>query len=352
MFAIRFGHGDARQDSTVRSAILPRPMILVNETPFSAVLPSTVLDQERMAAALVARVTYSLDLGKKKARLDVAKEQIWQASHEPLETPHGLMEAELPFMKGGVDVFLFGSARTPEAKSATNLEVVLEVGNFTRRALVSGNRIWRKNASSGFRPSAAAKFVAMPLTLANAFGGRDVWDGLEIPWGENPDGKGFALVEDVVEGKPLPNLEEPSAPLATWNDCPPVCGFGFCSRANSARFRNGVVLENEQRIVDVTPRYFNTAYAPMVAPVAIAGDRVKVTGMRHEGPLAFEVPAAPFDLHLRFGKKKVVRTPSIDGIGIEVDEQRLFVSYRFAFRYVVRPLELRNATLVLRKDQK
>jgi hypothetical protein len=327
-------------------------MILVNETPYSAVLPSTVLDQERMAAALVARVTYALDLGKKKARVEVAAEQIWQASYGPLETPHGPLEAELPFMKGGVDLFLFGAARTPEAAPATKLEVAVEVGKFTRRALVSGNRIWLKNASSGFRPSAAAKFVAMPLTLANAFGGRDVWDGLEVPWAENPDGKGYVIAAEDVEGKPLPNLEEPGALVAAWSDRPPVCGFGFCSRANAARFRSGVVLdEKEQRIVDITPRYFNLAYAPMVAPAANAGDRVTVTGMRHEGPLVFDVPAAPFDLHLRFGNKEVVRTPTVDGIGIEVDERRLFVSYRFAFRYVVRPLELRNATLVIRKGK-
>ena len=326
-------------------------MILVNETPFSAVLPSTVLDEERMAAALVARVTYTLDLGKKKARLDVAKEQIWQASHEPIETPHGLIEAELPFMKGGVDVFLFGAARTPEAAPATKMEVALEVGNFKRRALVSGNRVWLKNAAAGFRPSAAAKFVAIPLTLANAFGGRDTWDGLEVPWAENPDGTGYVIAEDQVEGRPLPNLEEPAAPIAVWSDRPPVCGFGFCSRANVARVRSGIVLEDEQRIVDITPRYFNTAYVPMVAPVANAGDRVKVTGMRHEGPLAFDVPEAPFDLHLQFGKRKVARTPVVDGIGVEVDEHRLFVSYRFAFRYVVRAHELRTARLVLRKSK-
>ena len=100
-------------------------MIFVNETAHSAVLPSTVLDQERMAAALVARVTYTLDLARKKARLEVAEEQIWQASHEPLESPYGLIEAELPFMKGGVDVFLFGAARTPEAKPATRMEICI-----------------------------------------------------------------------------------------------------------------------------------------------------------------------------------------------------------------------------------
>jgi len=328
-------------------------MILVNETPFSAALPSTVLDEERMAASLVARVTYDLDLQrhKKQAWLDVAEEQPWKASYAPFDGPQGKMEPDLPFMKGGVDVHLFGCARTPEGKPATTMELKVEVGAFTRRALVTGNRVWLAKASWGFRASAAAKFREMPLTLANAFGGRDVWDGLEVPWAENPEGKGFVLAEADVEGKPLPNLEEPDAPVTAWDDRPPVCGFGFCPPTNVARFRSGVVVSEEQQIVDVTPRHFNTAYAPMVAPAANAGDRVTITGVRHEGPLAFDVPVAPFDLHLLFGTRTAVRTPTVDGIGVEADARRIFVSYRFAFRYVVRPLELRRATLVLRKDK-
>jgi hypothetical protein len=325
-------------------------MIFVNETPYPAILPTTVLDQERMASSLVARVTYRLDLAKKKARLVIAEEQTWQVSHEPLETPYGVMEPELPFMKGGVDLFLFGSARTPDAQPVTKLDLSFEVGNFVRRALVTGNRVWLKNATAGFRPSAAGKFVAIPLTMKHAFGGSDVWDGLEVPWADNPEGKGFVIQEGDVEGKPLPNLEEADLPIATWADRPPVCGFGFCPRANSGRFRAGTVLRDEQEIVDIKPRYFNTAFPAMVAPVAKTGDRVRVAGVRHEGPLSFEVPAAPFELHLAFGKTKAARTPAVEAIGIEVDEHRLFVTYRFAFRYVVRALEARTATLVLRKD--
>lgn len=322
-------------------------MDFLNDTPFPAILPSTVLDEDRMAASLVARVTYTIDVARKKDRLRVAAEPVWKVSHEPLDTPHGTLEPETPFMKGGVDLFVFGAARALDREPVTRMDVRVSVADFSRRAVVTGNRIWLKGAS-GFRASAAAKFVEMPLVLANAFGGRDAWDGLDIPWAENPGGKGFFATEDHVEGKPLPNLEEPDALVTAWDERPPVCGFGFCPPTNRARFREGLVFQG-RTLKDVTPRWFNTAFPPMVAPAARPGDRVELTGMTHEGSLAFELPEPPFDLRLRFGAKEATRTPVVDAVGVEVDEKRVFVTYRFAFRYVVRALEARLATLVPRK---
>ncbi len=319
-----------------------------NDTPFPAILPTTVLDEDRMAASLVARVTYALDVSRKKDRLRVAAEPVWKVSHEPLETPHGTLEPETPFLKGGVDLFVFGAARALDREPVTRMEVRVAVGDFVRRAVVTGNRTWLKSATSGVHMSAPTKFVEMPLVLANAFGGKGEWDGLAIPWAENPDGKGFVVAEDRAPGKPLPNLEEPDARVTAWDDRPPICGFGFCPQTNRARFREGLVFK-DRTLTDITPRWFNTAFPPMVAPRAAPGDHVEVTGFTHDGSLGFEVPAPPFELHLRFGDKEATRTPVVDGLGIEVDEKRVFVTYRFAFRYVVRARELRQATLAPRK---
>ena len=138
--------------------------------------------------------------------------------------------------------------------------------------------------------------------------------------------------------------------MTAWDERPPVCGFGVCPPANRARFRAGLVYR-ERALVDITPRWWNTAFPPMVAPSAAPGDRVELAGVMHDGPLAFDLPAPPFDLHLRFGAKEATRTPTVDGIGVEVDEKRVFVTYRFAFRYEVRARELRRATLVPKKPQ-
>lgn len=328
---------------------LDAAMDFQNDTPFPAILPTTILDEDRMAASLVARVTYALDLSRKDDRLRIAPEPAWEVSHEPIDTPHGKLEAETPFMKGGVDLFVFGAARSLDREPVTRMEVRVSVGDFVRRAVVTGNRIWLKSAASGIHVSAPAKFVEMPLVPANAFGGEGAWDGLAIPWAENPGGKGFVVAADQAEGTPLPNLEEPDARVTAWDDRPPVCGFGFCPQKSRARFREGLVFQG-RALADITPRWFNTAFPPMVAPRAAPGDRVELTGFTHDGSLGFELPAPPFDLHLRFGDKEATRTPVVDSLGVEVDDKRVVVTYRFAFRYVVRARELRHAMLVPRKN--
>jgi hypothetical protein len=331
-------------------------MQLVNETALSAELLSTVIDAERMTASLVARLTYAIGASPREP-LWLAEEQPWKVSPTPWDSPQGKMEQDVPFMKGGVDLFVFGAARAPQGTPVSQMDVTVEVlppeGDarkpFLRRAVVSGKRVWIRRDGVHLVPSAAAAFVEMPLTVANAFGGRSEWDGLDVPWMENPEGTGFVMFEREAEGAPLPHLEEPDAPMKAWEDRPPVCGFGFCPMTSPARFRNGYVISEDFEITDWRPAIFNTAYPPMIAPEARPGDVLRVTGVLHDGPLELLVPPAPATLRLQFGDKIVERTPYVDQIGVEVDARRVFVTYRFPFRYTVRPRELRRATLVTRK---
>jgi hypothetical protein len=327
-------------------------MILVNETPFAAQLLTTVLDEERMMASVLARLTYTFPerprVGAGPEVLTLAPEQPWPVSRKPLETPRGTMEQDLPFMKGGVDLFLFGVARAPRAVAVPQMEVRIELGAFARRATVFGKRVWVREGRQ-LVPSRPAAFLEMPLTLAHAFGGAVEWDGLEVPWGENPKGLGFCIDEARAEGQPLPNLEEPDSPMRAWSDKPTVCGFGFCPMVNPGRFRSGAVLTEDHQLEGFRPQIFNAAYTPMVAPDAKPGDVVRIAGVLHEGPLELALPAPPFGVRLEFGSKVAERVPSIEQVGIEVEERRAFVTYRFPFRYTVRPRELRQATIVARE---
>ena len=319
-------------------------MMFVNATPYPAALPRTVLDEERSCASLVARVTYAIVDG----RLEPAPEQSWLVSLTPHETPRGPKEADGPFMKGGVDLYVFGSARAPKDRAARSVEVGISVGRFTRRAVVRGNRHWQKRLRGVYEPSPAVPFEELSLTRSHAFGGTVPWDGIHVAWPENPAGKGFWIDDTNVEGVSLPNLEELDHSMKRWDERPPVCGFGFCPMSNAARFRAGMDLDGGERIREVRPRWFNTAFPPMVAPSASTGDAVVVSGVLQEGPLRFSLPAAPFDLMLRFGEVRAKRTPTIDELGVEVDARTAFVTWRFPFRYVVRRRERREATLVQR----
>ena len=88
----------------------------------------------------------------------------------------------------------------------------------------------------------------------------------------------------------------------------------------------------------------------MVAPRAEPGDEVVIGGVLHDGKVRFGLPRAPVELLVRLGEKRVKRSPVIDEIGVEVDEKRVFVTWRFGFKYELRARERREATLVLRED--
>jgi hypothetical protein len=322
-------------------------MLFVNATPYPAALPRSALDDSRSCGSLVARVTYDLEDG---GRLVPSAEQPWTVSPAPFDSPRGPREADGPFLKGGVDLYLFGYARAPYKRPARSVDVSFSVGTFTRRAIVHGNRHWRRQSKGIYEASPASEFLEMALTRTHAYGGTVRWDGLSVPWAQNPAGKGFWLDEDRVEGVPLPNLEEPDRPMRAWLDRPPVCGFGFCPLENAERFLAGVVTDaKKSELHEIKPRLFNTAFPPMVAPRAEPGDSVAIGGVLHQDKVRFNVPPPPFELLLRFGAKKVRRLPQVDEIGVEVDEKRVFVTYRFGFRYTVRAQERREATLVLRE---
>jgi hypothetical protein len=316
-------------------------MIFINPTGYPALMFSTALDDERILASVVLRVTYTLTDG----RLTVAKDQIWKVSPEPWESPAGKMEEDGPFMRGGVDLFVFGRAWAPD-DDTRSMKVCLKAGSFVREAIVTGRRTWVWNRKKELVPSDPEPFASMPLTLAEAFGGTSEADGLPIPFPDNSMGKGYHVTEEQALGQELPNLEEPEHRMKLWSDIPPVCGFGFCPRASSARLRNGTILGEAHNIVDFRPQLFNQAFVPMVAPTLIPGDPVELVGFSPYGPLRFAVPKPPVGVRLRFGERIVERAPYVDQIGVEVEAARMFATWRFPFRYVVREREKRMCQLV------
>ena len=179
-------------------------MELENRTPFPARLFRTVLDEDRFAASLLVRVTYDLVDG----RLVPADEQAWPISAEPWASDYGPMDSDEVFHKGGVDLLVFGHARPPNGRPSAEVEVSVEVGDFRYRVIVHGNRVWERRGRA-LVPGPAEPFREVALTPANAYGGKGSWDGLDVPFVDNPDGKGFYLDEESAEGQPLPNIEDP-----------------------------------------------------------------------------------------------------------------------------------------------
>lgn len=319
-------------------------MKLDNTTPYPAHLFRGVIDKERLFASMAVRVTYDL-VGE---RLQPAEEQAWPVSPGPWEGPYGPMPGDELFFRGGVDVLIFGAARAPGGRPAPRVDVEARVGPTWRsRIVVYGDRVWRRGPV-GLVPGAPEPFREVPLTLAYAYGGSDLWDGLEVGFPDNPEGRGFYLEEDSALGGRLPNLEDPAALIRAWDDRPEPVGARPCAINFGPRVRRGVVFDEQRPILrEIRSVFYNDAFPQMIAPAARPGDRVSIAGVREDGPLVFSLPDNPLRVRVQIGDDGGERTPAIDQIAVEPDRRRVFLSYRYPFRYILVPHQRRSCQLVL-----
>jgi len=328
---------------------------LENLTRAPAFLYRGGIDEDRLFGSVFARVTYDFD-GR---TLTPADEQVWEVSPGPWEGPHGPMDPDEVFYRGGVDVMVFGHARTPGGRPAPSLEVAVEVGeNFRHAVWVFGPRRWVRTAA-GLRQTDPTPFEELPLTLEYAFGGTDSWDGLDVAYPDNPQGRGFYLTEESAENGLLPCIEDPLAPVATWEDRPEPKGVGVTTMAFGPRVRRSVRFDEvEGHMVELRPTLYNSAFPDLVVPrpdgggdAIPAGTPVTVHGVRPDGPVHFVVPPSPLDVELRFEDDVFERTLALDQIGIEPDEGRMFLAWRYAFRYRLIPLQKRACILRATDDR-
>lgn len=329
-------------------------MDLENHTPYAARLFRTAIDDDRIAASMVIKITYDM-LG---TALVPSEEQPWRISAEPWQSDYGLIDTDQLFYRGGVDLFLFGHAR-PDRRDTRSLTLSIMVGSgWKREVAVFGVRVWRKGAT-GLTATAPLPIEAMPLTMAHAFGGKDQWDGLDVPYPLNPDGIGCYLWEHSAEGKPLPNLEETDQLISSWEDkpmpaavgpLPPMSGLRLARLAGPGLRASAAGKQSPRESgppLQIDATFFNAAHPRMIVPSVAPGTRLGVAGVTGGAPLVIDLPEAPPRCRLRFDAETDERPLAIDQIGIEADKKRVFISYRFPFRYVVVPEQLREAHLFL-----
>ena len=315
---------------------------LSNPTGLPALLFRTAIDETRMAAAVVARVTYRVAAGGALRR---AEEQSWAVSRTPWEGPAGPMPSDEVFYRGGVDLFVFGEAWAPGGRRAAASQVRVQLAGRLRAVIaVFGDRMWAGRPGA-LRISPPAPFVSLPLTLARAYGGRARWDGLHVAFPLNPEGKGLCLSEDQAPGTALPNLEDPACLVRRWNNTPEPVGTALCPRWFGPRVRAGTSFDGQGRLTALRGAFFNDAFPSLVATAVEPGDAVQVDGVTPDGPLRFVVPPPPLLAELSIGTTRVEAPLRIDQLGIEPSRRRVFITYRYPFRYRVTARQRRTCVL-------
>lgn len=319
-------------------------MELTNATGFPALLNRGILDDSRVIASVIARMTYDLT----PDGLRVAEEQPWIVSPAPWECPAGpTLEGDQVFVRGGVDVLVFGHARPPGGRPVPRLDLNASLGDGLRASLaVFGDRSWQPAGRGELVPSPPRPFREVPLTLARAYGGKDIWDELEVGYPDNPEGVGFYMERESAVGKPLPNLESPKQLIKRWEDRPAPGGFGPCPPTCGPRLRAGVKMKPNGALEGINPALFNSAFPDLIAPKASPGDPVAIEGVSERGPVRFALPPVPFGVRLQFGDDRFERPLVIDQVGVEPDKDRVFLTFRYTFRYVIAPLRKRSCELI------
>jgi hypothetical protein len=104
--------------------------------------------------------------------------------------------------------------------------------------------------------------------------------------------------------------------------------------------------EKTHAMKEIKPIYFNHAFPRLIAPRLEAGARVRVTGVKPDGPVEFAIPRSPVKARVKVGKGSDERPLPLDQIGIDVDKKQVFLTYRYAFRYFLKPLEVRSCELL------
>jgi hypothetical protein len=219
--------------------------------------------------------------------------------------------ADLVLGKPATDVFLVGSARSPGSRPVRRLEVGLRVGSMSRRAVISGDRRWGKGVLGvGIGASEPAPFVEMPLVYERAFGGADPLGpkGTAPAWdSRNPVGCGYRVHKDSVDGAALPNIEYPGRLMTSWDDKPPIAGFGpiaasWDPRPSYAGTYDGAWQESRSPLLpdDFDLRYFNAAPDGLVATGYLrGGEPVELVNLAETQRIAFVLPTIDVRFALR-----------------------------------------------------
>lgn len=319
-------------------------MTLVNTTAHPAtLLRAQTVYADLMLGTLVVKASWAVDEeGRCVPVVDPAP-----ISEEDLQTPYGTLDGDLVPAKDGCDVVIAGPAVvTPPGRTATVLDVEVDIGPLRRRLRVHGDRTWVRSGGT-LVPSAPVPFAVMPLDWTRAYGGEArLVPEVRGPYPPNPVGCGFVELEADVEGTRLPNVEEADQLVRSWRDRPLPASLMPPPRHSDLRGANGFTVDLENEAVQVGPGAFRASHPRSRLPAYPGGASVRIRGMSDDGALTFALPRLALRAEVALGGRVHALDVVPDTVVIFPRHRRLYVVARRAFVYQILPLRERTTTLV------
>jgi hypothetical protein len=267
------------------------------------------------------------------------------------------LEGQGTWYRPGTDVYLVGQAHAPGGQPTIGVRVRVRVGPVEHRALVIGNRQWRRRLLGGVEMSEPEPFLSLPLVWERAFGGTcsPSPPGQAPPLWEprNPVGRGLYPDSAAAEGQFLPNLERENQRISRLADRPVPVGFGPVARHWEPRRPLGGTYD--QRWVDerapywpddLDERFFCAAPQELQSPEFLrGGEPVELEGLHPNGFIRFFLPRLTLSLRTVMGRQADRRALSLDGVALFPDEGRLTLYHRAAVPAPKGVLEIQSSCL-------
>ena len=326
-----------------------------NKTPFTGAI-SLFPDADGIDT-LFAIVKGTFTIGE---RVDVSDEQV-PVTMQPIF--HGdpsstslKAASDLSLSKPSTDVVVLGDACAPRGRPTRTMDVRVSVGPVAETVRVVGDRVWQTDGVT-YGTTPPAPFETMPLTWERAFGGRDESDRGPREESRNPVGTGYRASDGQrpVDGTPLPNLEDPRDPIASWKHRPrPVCFAPIAPQWEPRRSCAGTYDEEWQKQrapylpADFDPRFLQIAPPPLIATTPLnGGEPVELVGFQPQGEMRLALPSLRPRVVFRLNGRTEERPAMLDTVILEPTARRLQLVWRAAFTCDKQALKVREVEALL-----
>ncbi|MEO8269508.1 MAG: DUF2169 domain-containing protein [Aureliella sp.] len=281
-------------------------------------------------------------------------------------------ESDFVPYKLATDVVINGQAHAPGDQTCQQLFVEFRIGEVARSLFVIGDRTANfTGAQPTFTDPKA--FAKMDLKYELAYGGVDVFSTPDCPYPypRNPLGRGFVVANTrlAVQGRVLPNLEDPHQRLTpdnlcigdfvrNWSEQPwPAC-FGWCPktwqpRASLAGIMPGdrpteqelrkayaALVPKEQRaayeqtkLPDMNFKYFNGASAELFLPYLSGSQSVVTKNLSPDGEFSFQTPEDRPSIAIDIGEGIQEPEVVLQTLMIDMETRQLDLVWRAAIEY-------------------
>ena len=325
---------------------------LDNRTPFKASI-AVLPDRDGIDTLhVVIKATLTL-----RPNLSLAPEQVPVTMADEYHGDPALSSlravSELHIGKPGTDVLLVGHAHAPEGRRVQRMQVSMTVAERRKQILVSGDRTWQSDGT----PTAPVPFESMPLVWERAFGGFHRLPDRTLAEERNPVGCGFAGERTASEMKqqPVPNLDDPAAPLQKLGQAAnPACFAPTSASWLPRRAFAGTYDAHWQRTrapylpEDFDPRFLQCAVPEFAFDRFLqGGERVDIEGCTPDGPISFNVPASPLEVTIDVAGAAQRPPANLETLLIEPDANRLCMTWRSALACDRTVLKVEKITLAL-----